>query len=182
MNDLGLNFHTDIGKATLVTFLVNGSDNGFALGGRVAYAPFDAAEMGFSYLTQTQTNEQGSKPRVVGGDLQTQTGPLATRLEIHYSQDLLDGDFSAIDSISTHHGLYLQADLDLTDILKLPLVLIGRYDDWSTVNNIDEAQRTTVGLAYSMTEELEFRAEYLSDFANGDQDNHQLSIQTVVSF
>jgi len=181
-NDVGLNFHTDIGKANVVAFLVNGASDGYSIGGRAAYTPLDAIEMGVSYFTQTETNALGSKPQVIGVDFQSVTGPLATRAEMHYSEDLLYGDFSAIDAINTHHGFYLQTDLDLTDNLNLPLVLIGRYDDWSTINNSEESQRTTLGLAYTVTEGFEFRAEYLSDITNEEPVAQQFVIQTLVSF
>lgn len=181
-NDVGLNFHADFGKTTLTSFLVNGAENGYAIGGRAAYAPLNGFEIGTSYLTQTSSTDLGSKPQVLGADIQTVTGPLATRAELHYSENLLNGEFSEIDSIDTHRGFYLQADLDLSTILHVPFTLIGRYDDWSTVNNLEEATRTTLGLAYALSEGLQFRAEYLNDIVNGEQENQQLAIQAVVSF
>ncbi len=181
-NDIGLNFHADFGNTRLTSFLVNGAENGYAIGGRAAYTPLDGFEIGTSYLTQTLSNNSGSKPQVLGADIQTITGPLATRMELQYSQDLLNGEFSEIDSIDTHRGFYLQADLDLSAITNIPLVLIGRYDDWSTVNNLEDATRTTIGVAYTVSEGLQFRAEYLYDIVNGEQENQQLAIQTVVSF
>ena len=181
-NDVGINFHTDIGKTHLVAFLVNGASDGYAIGGRAAFAPFDAVGMGVSYLSQTESSESESKPQVIGGDLEITTASLSIRMEVHHSEDLLDGDFSAIDSISTHHGFYLQADLDLLDILNIPLVLIGRYDGWSTVDNVEEAQRTTFGMAYTVTGGFEIRAEYLSDIINEEQDTQQLVLQTLISF
>ncbi|MEA3288171.1 MAG: hypothetical protein U9Q77_12460, partial [Candidatus Marinimicrobia bacterium] len=122
-NDMGLNLHASRGSAHLSAFFVNGAADGFALGGRAAYSPMDALELGASYFTQTEPNEFGSQPQVFGADIQTFTGPLATRMELHYSEDLFEGDFEALDSIETHHGFYLQTDLDLSNMINLPLTL-----------------------------------------------------------
>ncbi len=181
-NDVGINMHADLGPINITSFVVNGATDGFALGGRAAYSPLESFELGASYLSQTETNELGSKPRAFGADIQTITGPLATRMELHYTEDLFEGDFEAIDTINTHHGFYLQTNFDLSSILHIPLVLIGRYDDWSSINNIDEASRVTLGAAYSIINGFEIRAEYLGDNINGEKDIRQFVIQTLVSF
>ena len=181
-NDIGLNLHTDLGRTTLAGFMVNGAADGFAMGGRASYSPLEATELGFSYMTQTKSNDLDLKPRVIGGDLQTTIGPLATCMEVHYTENLFGGDFEAIDAIDSHHGFYLQTDLDLNDILNIPLVLIGRYDDWSTINNSAVAQRSTLGLAYTLTDGFEVRTEYMQDIINGEQEVSQFVIQMLVSF
>ncbi len=181
-NDMGLNLHIGLDQVNLTTFLVNGADDGLALGGRTAYTPFEALEVGTSYFTQTSPNELGSQPQVIGLDVQTATGPLATRMEVHYSENLLEGDFSAIDSVTDHRGFYVQTDFDLSDMLDIPLALIGRYDNWSTVGNLDQANRITLGAAYSIAEGFEVRAEYLRDVINEDPATQQVLIQTLVSF
>ncbi len=181
-NDIGVNLHADMGQANITAFMVNGATDGFAIGGRAAYAPFEILEVGASCFSQTEANELGSQPQSLGLDIQTVTGPLATRMELHYTEDLLEGDFSSIDSSAAQHGFYLQTDLNLSDILDIPLALIGRYDDWSTVNNTEEANRVTLGAAYTITEGFEIRAEYLEDIVNGNQDSQQFVIQTVVNF
>ena len=181
-NDIGLNLHADMGQTNITAFMVNGATDGFAVGGRAAYSPFEILEVGASYFTQTEANELGSQPQSLGADIQTVMGPLATRMELHYTADLLDGDFSSIDSSAAHHGFYLQTDLDLSHILNVPLVLIGRYDNWSTINNTEEANRVTLGAAYTITEGFEVRAEYLEDVVNGNQDSQQLVLQALVSF
>jgi len=180
-NDLGLNLHADLGWTNFTCFMVNGAADGSALGGRAAFTPSGIIEVGASYFRQTDANDLGSRPQVLGSDIQTVIGPLAMRLEFIYAEDFSDGDFSAIDSINTHRGFYIQSDLDLTDIINLPLDLIARYDDWSTVNNVEEATRTTLGAAYVLKEGFEVRAEYMQDIINGDPEQ-QFTIQTLVSF
>ncbi len=181
-NDIGLNFHADRGPTSIMAFVVNGSKDGFAFGGRTAFRPHNIIELGASYFTQSSSNEEGAKPQVIGLDIQTVTGPLSTRAELHYSEDLFEGNFESIDAVETHHGFYGQADLDLEKMLNMPLVLLGRYDNWSTLNNSQEATRTTLGAAYTLMEGFEFRAEYLVDSVNQRQESPRLTIQTMVSF
>ena len=181
-NDLGINLHADLGKFQFTSFLVNGSAEGFAIGGRSAIKPIEAFELGISYFSQTAANDLDSQPQVLGVDLQTVTGPLSTRMEVHYTEDLFEGDFGEIDSVNTHQGYYIQGDFDLSEILDIPLVLIGRYDDWSTENDAESANRITLGAAYNFYDGFELRAEYLNDTTSEEDDYNQFVIQALVSF
>ena len=181
-NDMGANFHTDIGITNLVIFIVNGAAEGYSIGGRIACTPSQALGVGLSLSTQTEANDVGSKPQIIGGDLEGTIGSLSTRMEVQYVDGLREGDFAAIDSLNTHRGFYVQTDLDLTAILKHPLALIGRYGDWSTVNNSEEARRATFGVAYTPIPGFEVRAEFLMNTINEKQHDQRFVVQTLVIF
>ncbi len=181
-NDMGVNLTGDLWGVQANGFLANGADAGFALGGRLALSPLDALEIGSSYFTHATENESGSRPTVFGVDIQTITGPLSTRSEFQSSMDLVDGDFEAITGIPDHQGFYTQADLDLVDMLNRPLVFIARYGSWSAENSNSRTNRYTLGFTYTLTESFELRAQYLNEVTDGESENSNLTVQTVVSF
>ncbi len=181
-NDMGLNFHVVLGQVHLTSFLVNGASRGFAAGGRIACSPSKMLQLGTSYFAQTKSTEFGNRPQVFGADIQTFTGPLTTRMEVHYSQDIFEGNFNIADSVDAHQGFYIQSNLDLTNIFSYPIVLIGRYDDWSTTTINQKSCRMTLGAAYIVNDALEIRVEYLEDTEDDKQTRQQLAIQSVINF
>ncbi len=181
-NDFGVNLYGEFLGTTITTFVVNGASDGFAGGGRFGFPILDVLEIGASIFAQTSENNSGSRPRVLGGDFQTATGPFSTRTEVQYMEDFQDGDFEYINHIPAHRGFYSQADLDLDGMMHLPLIIVGRYGQWSTVNNNNQASRVTLGIVYSVSEVFEFRTEFLTDTVDDEDEYRHLVLQTVVSF
>ena len=180
-NDVGLNLYGGSDLLSLTAFMVNGADDGFALGCRLGVTPVELIGLGVSFYSQTAENDAASRPQVLGVDLQSSLGPVAFRGEYHQADDLFEGDFGAIDGIETHAGFYGQADLDLSSFVNLPLTAIGRFDDWSTDSGSSDGSKMTLGLAYEVAESFGLRSEYHAVDLDGVQ-SKQLIFQALVSF
>ncbi len=171
-------------------FLVNGADNGHALGGRIGFPVADIMVIGGSMYTQTSDNDSSATPQVFGVDLQSSFGPASFRFEFQQASAALDGDFNSFNAETEHSGYYGQLDVEMDDLLGLPIFLIGRYDSWEGIQGMDvdesglddAATRITAGMGYVIREGFEVRFELLTDsWESGDAESSIL-IQTLVAF
>lgn len=179
-NDVGLNLYGELSLLNFNVFAVNGASNGLALGGRLGFPVAGLLEVGTSFAIQTGENDAEAVPSLMGIDFQATSGVISTRLEYQMATAMLEGDFDTMTDDDEHSGYYLQLNLDLNEMVNLPLFLVGRFGGWEYGD--ETASRITAGLGYEFEPGFECRAEYLSNTVNEDDPENQITIQTVVSF
>ncbi|NQV49902.1 MAG: hypothetical protein HQ507_05375 [Candidatus Marinimicrobia bacterium] len=179
-NDMGLNLYCELSFLNFNYFIVNGAQAGIATGGRAVIPLANILEIGASFATQTADNDSGAVPNIIGVDFQSAFGPLEARFEYQQATAVLEGDFDNSGADDQHSGYYAQLDLDMEQIVNLPVFLSVRYGVWE--KDTETAKRLTAGLGYKISEGFECRAEYLSNWVNENDPDNQIVIQTVVSF
>lgn len=179
-NDVGLNIYGELSVLNFNFFAVNGAAEGIATGGRLGFPVGELMELGASYTMQTAENDAGAVPRILGLDFQSSFGSINTRIEYQKASAVEAGDFDTLTDEDEHSGFYAQLDVDLDDMLSMPLFVVARYGGWE--KGEDSESRITAGLGYRFSEGFKGRAEYLSNTVNEDDPENQLTFQAVVNF
>lgn len=179
-NDMGLNLYCELSFFNFNYFIVNGAQAGIAAGGRIVIPLANILELGASYATQTAENDSGATPKIIGVDFQSDFGPIGARFEYQQATALLEGDFDNSGADDQHSGYYAQLDLEMEQLVNLPLFLVGRYGTWE--KDTETVGQLTFGLGYKIGDGFECRAEYLSNRINETDPDNQFTIQTVIIF
>jgi len=145
-NDVGMNLYGELVFVNFNLFAVNGASKGIAVGGRLGVPTGNLTELGVSYAMQTKENEAGAVPSIMGLDFQSTIGLLNARFEYQLARAVMEGNFDTHYEDIEHSGYYAQFDLNLDDMLNIPIFVVGRYGDWEQAENTEN--RITAGLGY----------------------------------
>jgi len=180
-NDIGLNLYGELALFNYNFFIVNGAENGSAMGSRITIPLGESMEFGGSFAMQTAKNDANAIPKIYGVDFQSTLGPVKLSFEYQQAAALLEGDFNLETEDCQHNGYYGEVDWDVTSFSGLPIFLIGRYGAWE-MDNDDQVSQIAAGMGYKFGKGFEMRAEYLSDQVQHYNPENHLTMQAVVSF
>lgn len=186
-NDIGVNYHL-VSENYKVNFcVVNGFNDGVALGTGIKINVVDFLQLGASYTSDFKSVDE--QANWVGGvDLMAEVGPVELKSEYIWTNGLLDGEQDESGAEGVNEGLYLQALIQLESMTNLPFFLTLRYGFWNASydyveNGTDDKQnRITVGLGYQIAESCSIRGEILSGQVNSDDRNLKATLQLVTGF
>jgi len=186
-NDIGVNYHLVSENYRMNFCVVNGFNDGVALGTGIKTNVLDFLQLGASYTSDFKSADE--QANWAGGvDLMAELGPVELKSEYIWTNGLIDGEQDESGAEGLNEGLYVQTLTQLKSITNLPLFMTLRYGFWNASYDYDDngtndkQNRITVGLGYQMAAGCSIRGEILSDQLNSDDRNLKATVQLVTGF
>lgn len=182
-NDMGVIFEAQTDHFEVVSFAVNGSEEGHAVGGRVGATPVKRVNVGTSYFIQTAVNPAGGKPQAFGGDVTVGFPRMELRSEYYQSKAIVAADFDSHHNDDIASGYYVQASHLLVESGPFPVMAIMRFGGSEQVAQGETAtcSRFTGGIRCYPLEGFEIRIQSVSMYEDDHWSKPGMQVQCVVA-